>query len=889
MRVPSLLTFCLLAWTAPLLAQDGARASGEDGLPPVPTARAVRVDATVRVDGRLDEAVWADAPAVTEFTQLDPHEGEPASERTEVRILHDDVALYIGARLYDRSPVSTRLGRRDMPFGDSDWLTVIFDSNHDHRTAFGFEVNPSGVRRDQTRAGESEDDSWEPVWEAATSVDEEGWTAELRIPFSQLRFNPTDEQVWGIQLERTIARLREFSQYSFTPRTQPGGIPRYGHLEGLSSLRTGKRLEVLPYTVARAEYADRSGNPFRTDEEYDGDFGVDLKYRLTSNLTLDATINPDFGQVEVDPAEVNLTAFETRYREKRPFFIEGSELFDFGSGGGNTAFYSRRIGRAPQLRPPYAQVDVPDAARIVGAAKLTGRTANGWSVGVLNAVARREEARYRTVEDPALDHRMTVEPRTNYFVGRLRKDFRAGQSVIGGMFAAVNRDLDPASDSEADVLRLRSALRSAAYTGGVEFSHEWAGRTWSVYGFASGSYVTGSREAITATQRNAPWHYFGRPDADHLEVDPEATSLAGLSAQTTLSHRVGRHWSGSISAGTTTPAYEVNDLGFQYRADRIDGQANLRYAETRPGDFLRRWQVGGQLRAERNYDFETIMNLVSVNAFFQNLDYWGLGFGVNRFGESLDDRLTRGGPAARRPASTQVFAHLDTDGRKPYVFGIFGVYDRHVEGGWSRYISGSIEVKPASSWNFEIGPAVAWSHSGAQYLGAVADPLAAATFGRRYLFAELDQTTVSMETRLNVTFKPGLTLQIFAQPFLSSAEFDLPAELRAPNTYDFPVYGEDVGTREDAPGGYTVDPDGAAGPAEPFLVPDRDFNLRSLRGNAVLRWEWRPGSTLYLVWQQDRSDVAPVGDFDFGRDRSALFRAPADDVLVLKVNYWLNP
>lgn len=857
--------------------QDRPEGRAASELPAPPVARAVRTASPIRLDGRLDEPGWTEAPAVADFTQLDPHEGEPASERTEVRILYDDGAIYIGARLYDRGEISTRLGRRDMPLGDSDWLTVIFDSNHDHRTAFGFEVNPSGVRRDQTRAGDSEDDSWDPVWEAATAVDAEGWTAELRIPFSQLRFNAVAEQVWGLQFERTIARIREFSQFSFTPRTQPGGIPRYGHLEGLASLRTGKRLEVLPYTVGRAEYVEAQGSPFREPEEYTGSFGVDLKYRLTSNLTFDATVNPDFGQVEVDPAEVNLTAIETRYEEKRPFFIEGAELFGFGSGGGNTAFYSRRIGRAPQLGGLGG--DVPEATRILGAAKLTGRTANGWSVGVLDALTNREEERVLTPDGS--EERIGVEPLTNYFVGRLRKDFRAGQSVIGGMFAAVNRDLDTGL--------LQAGLRSAAYTGGADFRHEWAGRTWAVSGFVAGSYVTGSREAITATQLDAPWHYFGRPDADHLEVDPDATSLAGVSAQVELSHRVGRHWRGSVLAGTTTPGYEVNDLGFQYRADRIDGQASLTYVETRPGDFLRSWELYGSARAERNYAGDAILNLFDASAFLEHLSYWNVFVDVSHIGETVDDRLTRGGPAARRPASTSVFVELESDGRKPYVVEVGGAYERNAAGGWSRSIGVELEVKPASRWNLRLGPEVEWSHSGAQYLGAVADGRATATYGTRYLFSELDQTTVAMEARLNVTLDPTLSLQVYAQPFLSSADFGPPAELRAPRTYDFLVYGRDIGEVEPEGDGVRIHPEGRAGEAPSFTIPALDFNLRSLRGNAVLRWEWRPGSTLYLVWQQDRSDTGAAGDFDFGRDRGALFRAKPDNVFVLKVSYWLNP
>ncbi|MGH7449130.1 MAG: DUF5916 domain-containing protein, partial [Longimicrobiales bacterium] len=439
-------------------------------------------------------------------------------------------------------------------------------------------------------------------------------------PFSQLRFNPSAEQTWGVQIERQIARNREFSVFSFTPTTQPGGIPRFGHLQGLRQLSTGKRLELLPYTVVRGESIDRGDNPFREDREMGVSAGADVKYRVTSDLTLDVTMNPDFGQVEVDPAQVNLTAIETLFEEKRPFFVEGSEIFNFGAGGGNNVFYSRRIGRSPQILPPTSRRDVADATRILGAAKLSGRTAAGWSIGVLNALTDREHALF--IDAGGAEQRSTAEPLSNYFVGRLRRDLRAGQSAVGGMLTMVHRDLD--------VEPLRARLHSAAYTGGVDFRHEWAARTWSLSGFLSASHVLGSTEAIRITQR-APWRYFQRPDADHLDLDSTRTSLTGLSTQAALQYRRGRHWRYSLLAGTTTPQYEVNDIGFQYRADRIDGQANIAYVEPRPGRLLRSWQVNGSARAERNYARETIMNRIAANVSVQTLQYWGgnLSVGYN--------------------------------------------------------------------------------------------------------------------------------------------------------------------------------------------------------------------------------------------------------------------
>ncbi|MDP9348010.1 MAG: DUF5916 domain-containing protein, partial [Gemmatimonadota bacterium] len=741
--------------------------------------------------------------------------------------------------------------------------------------------NPSGVRRDQTRADGREDDSWDPVWEAETSIDSTGWTAELRIPFSQLRFNPARAQTWGVQVERQIARKGEFAVFSFTPRSQPGGIPRFGHLTGLVELRTGKRLEVLPYSVMKAAHVDRGGNPFRSDREYTPAAGVDLKYRVTSDLTLDATVNPDFGQVEVDPAEVNLSAIETRFQEKRPFFVEGSQIFNFGSGGGNSVFYSRRIGRAPQLSLPSSlrqRADVPEVTNILGAAKLSGRTRGGWSVGVLNAVTRREEALY--LQDSARA-RMPVEPLSNYFVGRLRRDFRRGQTVVGGMLTSVSRDLD------SDLLR--GSLHDGAYTGGLDFRHEWAQRTWALTGFLSGSYVHGEREVLLGTQQ-APWRYFQRPDQDEARLDSTRTSLVGLAGELQLAYRKGRHWRPGLTLGTITPGYEVNDLGFQYRANRIDLAGSVAYVENRPGSVLRSWNLNSSARSEWNYDGDAIVRLFGFGGFAQFLNYWNTSGNVTVILPSWDDRLTRGGPMARRPASVSLFGRVASDNRRRVAGETGSRYQRDDEGGWLWGAYGDLFLKPAPSWNLSLGPSFTRSHSGAQYLGARRDPLATSTYRARYLFAELDQTTLSLETRLNVTFTPGLSLQVYAQPFLSSADFGDPAELAAPRTYDFRVYGRDLGAREPAQGGYFVYPQGTGDGKPRFFVADRDFNLRSLRGNAVLRWEWRPGSTLYLAWQQDRSDfAAQVGDFDLRRDRRALLAAQPDNVFVLKVSYWLNP
>jgi hypothetical protein len=580
---------------------------------------------------------------------------------------------------------------------------------------------------------------------------------------------------------------------------------------------------------------------------------VDLLYRVTSDFTLNASINPDFGQVEVDPAVINLSVYETFFEEKRPFFVEGSEIFGFGRNtSGGQLFYTKRIGRRPQLGAPTQESDVPDATTILAAGKLTGKTASGWSVGILEAVTGEETARYM---NGGVEGEAVVEPLTNYFVSRLRRDGRAGQSAVGAMLTAANRSLG------TDVLR--ASLRESAYAGGVDFRHEWANRNWVVRGSWVSSRIAGDPQAIVRAQRSGN-HFFQRPDADHLEVDNDATSMSGYSTGLTVAKQAGRHWRGQLSVAATSPTFEVNDMGFQRRTDRRDAAMNLTYQETTPGEFFRDYSVTGSVRYEHNYSNQRILNYWSLRGRFVHLNFWNASLNYRYRAAAVDDRSTRGGPLMGRPAGWSVNGDFSSDARKSVTFGLGGGGGGDEYGGWNATLFTSVGLKTSSRWNLEFSPSLRRSLSQAQYVGTVPDATATETYGARYLFAPLRQTTLVMETRLNFTFTPRLSFQLYAQPFIASGDYAVVSQLSAPRAYRFSEYT------------------GA--------VPDSDFNLRSLRGTAVMRWEWRPGSTLFLAWQQTRSDLAQgVGDFDFGRDRQAMFAAEPDNIFVLKMNYWLSP
>jgi hypothetical protein len=880
----------LLLVGGPLHAQGRARASAPRPETPVgaaPVVAAARATHAIRVDGRLDDADWAGATPVSGFTQVDPAEGAPVSEPTEVRILYDGEALYVGARLRDRGEVRRRLGRRDMDLGDADWFGVVLDSYHDHRTAAAFLVSAAGVKRDTQRAEAGPDDAtWDAVWDAAVGVDSGGWAAELRIPFSQLRFDGRRLAQWGVQLERRIGRKSELAVFAFTPKAEQGGVARYGHLEGLRDIRAGSRLDVVPYSVAKADYAVAGDTPFRRRGARSVTAGLDLKYRASSRFVVDATVNPDFGQVEVDPALVNLSDVEAFYEERRPFFVEGAEIFRFGGaavGPGAAAanvFYSRRVGRAPQLGAAQlgapAATDLPSAANILGAAKLSGRTAGGWSLGVLDAVTGRADARWHGADGGT--RREAAEPLTNYLAARAVRQARGGQTTVGGVLTGVTRRLDaPALDA---------ALRSDAYVGGVDFRHEWARRSWSVSGFLAGSGVRGSAAAMELTQR-ASTRYLQRPDLAHDRLDPTHTSLLGYAAQLQLFKQAGRHWIGDVGVSATSPGYEVNDLGFLGRADLLNANARLVYRENRPGPVLRQWSVSGVGVTQYNYDGDRILTQFQLGASAQHRSFWGGSAIVAYSPERADDRLTRGGPVVRRPATVVGVASAYSDNRRRVWGSANANAERDARGTWNLGTALAVRLRPAESWNLSVGPSFQRGTTAAQYVTSAPDSTAAATFGRRYVFARLDQTTLGLETRLNVTVSPALSLQTYAQPFFSHGTYGEPAQLRAAGAYAFDVYGRDVGTRAPAAGGFRVDADGD-GPAPSFAVPDRDFTVRSLRGNAVLRWEYRRGSTLYVAWQQSRGANDAAYEFRLGGATRDLLRARPDNVFVVKLSYWLD-
>ena len=881
----SLLVLAVAALSAgPAWAEASAEAWAE-----VPTCAAAPLEGSIRVDGHLDEPAWRDAVPVTQFTQRDPNEGQAVSESTEVRVLIGEDALYVGARLYDREPrkVGARLVRRDEDL-DSDFFVVFVDSYHDGVNSVLFRVNPKGCVNDAVvDVSGNQDTSWDPVWRTSCSIDSLGWTAEIEIPLSQLHYTSGGDGVWGVQFRRFIHRKQELAEFSFNPKSEPFSAARYGLLTGMVNLRAPRHLELLPYARIRSEYRRVDGeDPFRDGADQFPAAGGDLRYGVTSNLTLNASVNPDFGEVEVDPAVVNLSANETFYPERRPFFVEGADIFRFGQSGSmnnihmTIPFHARRIGRPPHLTPDGPDIvyyDSPAQTTISAAGKLTGKTSDGWTIGVLDAITPTEQAEYS--DTLGAIHQLPVEPQTNFFVGRVRKDLRQGNTAVGGLFTAVNRE-----DGDA---ALTSLLRRQAYVGGLDLNHYWGQRAWSFDAYVLASGISGSAASIALAQRSSA-RYYQRPDAAHLTFDPTRTSLAGAAGLLSLNKNAGKHWRGSLTYQDWSPGFEINDLGFMNAADSRGASSLVMYTENKPGKAFRTYTVFTFSNVAWNYGGDKTYVGHSLHLEGQIKNYWsGYVRGTWNPG-SKDDRLTRGGPLAGYPPAGNLTARVDSDPRRSLTYGGEATAAWDDAGGIVHSVSPYVSVRPASALRILFAPTLSQNRDNAQYVQAVVDPTATATYGGRYVFATLDQTTLSLDTRVDWTFSPRLSLQLFVQPLVATGDYYDLKELRAPGTYEFDVYGKQRGTvTPDGEGGFNVDPDGA-GPASSFYVPAQNFNFRSLIGNAVLRWEYSPGSALFLVWQQHRQETESMGDFRFGRDLKGVFAAPTENTLAVKVTYWLG-
>lgn len=851
--------------------------------------QAVRTSSKIIIDGKLDEDIWKRQP-FTELYQESPSEGSPATQRTEAWIAYDDTKIYVAARMYDTHPDSivARMTRRD-GWAEADFFWVEFDPYHDKRTGYSFGMSAAGSFTDATFSNDEwEDNTWDGIWDGKTQIDSLGWTAEFEIPFSQLRFHDVEEQIWGVNFARYFSRRKESDFAAFKPKNGSGYVSRFPELTGIKGIPSPSRIEFMPYTTIKEEFKPSiEGDPFHTGAKFSPGAGADLKAGVSRNLNLDMTFNPDFGQVEVDPAVINLSDAETIFQEKRPFFIEGSSVFRFGNGGANNFenydwfdpifFYSRRIGRQPQGEIPSADYsDIPIATTILGAAKLTGDLGNTFPIGAVSAVTKRE---YADLSTSGTTSEVEVEPLTYYNVLRLRKEYGGGFSALGGMVTNVTRSFDYPS--------LEKQLNKS---GSVLAIDGWSfldnNREWVVTGWAGLTHLSGTTHAITAIQQNSR-HYFQRPDAEHIHVDTTATSLTGYGGRLWLNKQKG-NVTLNAGLGYLDPNYDQNDLGVSFKGDLINAHIQSGYKWTVPSGIMHYASASGAMA--RSFDGEGNATHIGYAGFgnIQFTNYYQVAGQVSYFPWQMSNAATRGGPLMAVPRMLYSDLGFDSDPRKSVGFGASASYQPTVNGHVSWTTGAYIEWRASNNIFFRFAPSYVVGDRDAQYVSTVQDPTATNTFGSRYIFAELDQRTLSASIRFNWTFTPHLSFQLFLQPYISVGEYTNLKELSTPASYSFLRYGDEGSTISNADGMYTIDPDGG-GSALPFSLYDPNFHFASIRGNAVLRWEYLPGSTAYLVWTQQQSAFSQSTSLDVANDLGDAFSSDnTENILMLKVSYWFS-
>jgi len=837
------------------------------------------------IDGFLNDSCWNNVAWGGDFIQTQPYENKPPSQETAFKILYDDNNLYVFIRAYDTEPdkISRRISRRDN--FDGDMVEINIDSYYDQQTAFSFTAMASGAKGDEavTKDGNNWDSSWNPIWFLKTSIDDKGWCAEMRIPFSQLRFGKKEEHIWGIQVMRHIFRLEERSTWQFIPKGSPGMVHLFGELHGINNIKPKKQLELLPYTLAKVERFEKDGdNPFLDGKKSSFSAGLDGKAAITNDLTLDFSINPDFGQVEADPSEVNLSAFESYFSERRPFFIEGKDIFQFqpsntyviNNMGADNLFYSRRIGRFPHYSPDLDDneyADLPEATTILGAMKLSGKTKKGLSIGIMESVTANEKA---TIDNNGERRKESVEPLTNYFVGRVLKDFKKGETTLGGIVTAVNRNInDPALDF----------LPTEAYSGGIDFSHSWKERTWYLKGNLEFSHIEGDEDAILELQQSSA-RYYQRPDATHVSVDSTRTSLSGYGGTLRFGRSSQKRIQFETSVTLRSPGLDFNDIGFMRYTDVIHHGSWLAYYLREPFSIFRNFYLNTNYWMYWNFSGDLLSTFANTNFNTQFKNRWRLNGSFTRISENTSTNMLRGGPSFIVPGSEELNLNISTDQSKKLAFymgsyhGIGDVNYYHYQEYWA-----GVEARPLNALSISLEPVYSINNNKLQYVETCD-----ISGDQRYLFATLKQKTAVFIFRLNYTFSPELSLEYYGQPFISAGKYSDYKCITDPHADHFAdrfrlFQGNEI-SYDAKDNSYTFNEAGIGN----YTIDNPDFNFRQFRSNLVIRWEYKPGSTLFLVWSQGRTSSVSNGSFDYGRDFGELFDVKPHNVFLIKFSYWFS-
>jgi hypothetical protein len=860
---------------APVLQQDTIKDNKSSYKPPVFTTMRLSTPQPV-IDGKLDDECWKKGTWAGNFLQWMPDEGAKPTWPTKFNIQYDNKYLYVAIRAFDGEPakILRRSGVRDEHLGDM--VGVAFDSNHDYRTGYEFSVTSWGQKIDVIIYNPLKFDmNWEAVWKVKTGMEDSAWVAEYQIPLSQLRYGNAKDQVWGLHVWRGISRIAEYDNWEQQYKNSPGMLYNLGELRGIQNLKRSRRIEIMPFVLGKLNTMhEQTGNPFtRNGRVWQGNAGLDAKLGVSSNFTLNLTVNPDFGQVESDPSVMNLTAFETFYEEKRPFFLEGLTIFDYKLDD-QSLFYSRRIGHAPSLTyhsNDSTFVKSPERTTILSAVKFSGTTSKGLSIGLVQSVTASETAHLSNIEGKVTGRQ--VEPLTSYTVARLQKGYNVGNTVIGGMVTSVNRSFN---DHSLDF------LSRDAYTGGFDLLHYWHKKEYYIDARLLGSSVNGSSKAITGLQESSA-RYYQRPDAAYIGFDTTRTHLNGYGGKFRIGRIAGAHWQYYTGASLLSPGLELNDIGYLTIADQIRNENDILYQTNKSVSIFHDYSFELNQYNTWNFNGTFLVSGARLNFTSEYKNNWTFSTSLTYRTNSIDTRFLRGGPQMRIPYVFIESGTASTDPSKKTIFSFS--YSYQASGSKSAsgyYIMPGITFRPLQVLRVRVSANFAGNRDLLQYVTQL-DYLSQ----KRYLLGKIDEKTLGLVFRLDLNLTPDFSIQYYSNPFIARGTYSDFKYVTDPSAKNFDDRFKVVNSRMEPSGKYGLDENGDG--ITDYSIANPDFNFQQFRSNLVAKWEYRPGSFIYLVWSGDRTAISNSSGIPAGQSFRQMMKIFPDNIFLIKLSYWFNP
>ena len=823
------------------------------------------------IDGKLDDACWKTGEWAGNYTQWIPNEGAKPSQPTSMKILYDDKNIYVAIRAFDSIPakICRKAGRRDEFTGDM--VGVAFDSYHDRRTGFEFDVSAAGQKVDLVVTNPCNVDmNWNAVWYAKTAKEDSAWTTEIEIPLSQLRYSKDSVQVWGLHVWRWIDRVQQESEWELQSSTGPGILYLFGELHGINGLPKSRRIEIMPYMSGKFNtFKAEPNNPFTNKgRSWAGNVGLDAKIGLASNFTVDLTVNPDFGQVEADPSMMNLTAFETFYDEKRPFFLEGKNIFSFDFDN-SSLFYSRRIGHTPSFHPSLTDnefMKYPDNTSILGAVKVSGKTAKGLSIGILQSLTASSDAR---IDSLGKSKNINVEPLTNYSVVRVQQDFKQGNTVLGGIFTSTNRFINTTQ---------LEFLNRNAYTGGIDFLHQWHDKEYFLDAKLVASSITGSSEAMTNLQQSSA-RYYQRPDIQNVHIDTISNRLSGYGGDVKIGKGSKGLWRYSTELIWRSPGLDLNDMGFMQMADIIKQKNSVYCFVNKQVSLFRTYNF--TLSETNNWDFALryLSSNANLSAYFEFLNKWAVSTSANYTTQALDTRILRGGSAMLLPSTWYQSLYARTDPSAKICFELNTELSSSGSGSARYYsVQPSLKYTPINTLKLSASFNYSGNRNDLQYITTTNNDNQ-----QRYILGKIDQKTLGITFRVDYNITPELSIQYYGSPFATVGKYSDFKRVTNYRANNYPDRFVELTPTLNSSNTYLVSENNNS-----YNFGNPNFNFSQFRSNLVFRWEYRPGSQFYLVWSQDRTAFSQPGSQNLNDGMSSIKGIFPNNILLAKFNYWFS-